>query len=195
MHRTLPRPCRPQGFGLIEALVTLIILLLGLLGLVSLMLVSQRAEAESYQRAQALILLQDMVQRINANRAAAGCYAITTDVANGVPHLGLGAGALPPCALGSVQAYTLANSDLVAWSGLLAGASEISGTSNVGAMTGARGCVSFNAAANAYTVSVAWQGKNKTAAPVAGLPCGKGLYGDESQRRVVSTTLQIANLN
>ncbi|QQX84806.1 type IV pilus modification protein PilV [Cupriavidus necator] len=195
MGRTLPRARPSQGFGLMEALVTLIILLLGLLGLVSLMLASQRAEAESYQRAQALILLQDMVERINANRAAAGCYAITTDMANGVPYLGVGAGAQPPCSLGSVQAYTLANSDIASWSRLLAGASETSGTSNVGAMTGARGCVSFNAVSNAYTVSVAWQGRNKTAAPVAGLPCGKGLYGDESQRRVVSTTLQIANLN
>lgn len=195
MGRTLPRARASQGFGLMEALVTLIILLLGLLGLVSLMLASQRAEAESYQRAQALILLQDMVERINANRAAAGCYAITTDMANGAPYLGVGAGAQPPCSLGSVQAYTLANSDIAAWSRLLAGASETSGTSNVGAMTGARGCVSFNAVSNAYTVSVAWQGRNKTAAPVAGLPCGKGLYGDESQRRVVSTTLQIANLN
>ncbi|WP_316152828.1 type IV pilus modification protein PilV [Cupriavidus sp. BIC8F] len=186
---------RARGFGLMEALVTLIILLIGLLGLVSLMLASQRAEAESYQRAQALILLQDMVERINANRSAAGCYAITTDSVGGVPYLGIGAGALPLCSLGTVQAYTLANSDLAAWSSLLAGASEISGTANVGAMVGARGCVSFNPVSNVYVVSVAWQGKNKTAAPVAGLACGKGLYGDEAQRRVVSATLQIANLN
>lgn len=183
------------GFGLIEALVTLIVLLLGLLGLVTLMLASQRAESESYQRAQALILLQDMVERINANRSAASCYAITTDTANGVPYLGTGAGTLPACSLGTVQAYTLANNDLATWNNLLAGAAEASGTSNVGAMTGARGCISFNAVSSTYLVSVAWQGKNKTAAPVAGLPCGKGLYGDETRRRVVSATLQIANLN
>ncbi|MGN5478777.1 type IV pilus modification protein PilV [Cupriavidus basilensis] len=89
------------GFGLIEALVTLIVLLLGLLGLVTLMLASQRAESESYQRALALILLQDMVERINANRSAAGCYALTTDMANGVPYLGTGAGTLPACSLGN----------------------------------------------------------------------------------------------
>ncbi len=154
---------RARGFGLMEALVTLIILLLGLLGLVSLMLASQRAEAESYQRAQALILLQDMVERINGNRSAAGCYAVTIDPANGVPYLGIGAGALPPCSLGTVQAYTLANSDLAAWSGLLAGASELSGTSNVGAMV-APGDVS---ASTRYRTSMSypWPGRARTRPP------------------------------
>ncbi|MFJ1257020.1 hypothetical protein [Cupriavidus sp. CuC1] len=61
-------------------------------------------------------------------------------------------------------------------------------------MIGARGCVSFDAASGIYLVSVAWQGKGKTAAPTAGLGRGKGLNGDEALRRVVSTTLQIANL-
>ncbi|MCY0854930.1 type IV pilus modification protein PilV [Cupriavidus sp. D39] len=190
-----PLPHRSQaGFGLIEALVTLIVLLVGLLGPVGLLLASQRAEIESYQRAQALILLQDMVERINANRSAAGCYAVTTDTVNGLPYLGTGAAAALPCALGTVQAYTLANSDLAAWSNLLAGAAESSSAGNSGAMIGARGCVSFDAASGIYLVSVAWQGKGKTAAPTAGLGCGKGLYGDEALRRVVSTTLQIANL-
>ncbi|MFJ1257019.1 hypothetical protein [Cupriavidus sp. CuC1] len=80
--------------------------------MISTSLASQRAEIESYQRAQALILLQDMAERINANRSAAGCYAITTDTVNGLPYLGTGAAAALPCALGTVQAYTLANSDL-----------------------------------------------------------------------------------
>jgi len=186
---------RQDGFGLIETLVTLIVLLVGLLGLVGLLLATQRAEAETYQRAQALVLMQDMVDRINANRTAAGCYAVTTDTTNGVPYLGTGAGAIPSCSLSTVQAYTLANSDLTAWNGLLAGAAEVSGTNNVGAMIGARGCVSFDPVSGVYMVSVAWQGKTQTTAPVAGLACGKGLYGNENQRRVVSATLQIANLN
>nr|WP_311528144.1 type IV pilus modification protein PilV [uncultured Ralstonia sp.] len=183
-----------RGFGLIETLITLIVLLVAMLGLVGLLLATQRAEAETYQRSQALILLQDMVDRINANRTAAGCYAITTDTVNGAPYLGTGAGAIPPCSLGTLQAYTLANSDLAAWSNLLAGAAEVRG-SNVGAMIGARGCVSFDQTSGVYLVSVAWQGKAPTSAPVSGLSCGKSLYGNEAQRRVVSATLQIANLN
>ena len=77
--RSLPRPVR--GFGMVEVLVTMFILLTGLLGLVKLMAHGQRSEMESYQRGQALVLLQDMVGRINANRTAAGCYAITDPVA------------------------------------------------------------------------------------------------------------------
>ncbi|AQV92778.1 type IV pilus modification protein PilV [Cupriavidus necator] len=195
MRRSLRSFQHRHGFGLIEALVTLIILLLGLLGLAGLMLTTQRAEAGAYQRAQALILLQDMVERINANRTAAGCYAITTDTVNGAPYLGIGAGTIPPCSLGTLQAYTLAASDLAAWSNLLAGAAEAQGTSNVGAMIGARGCISFDPVAGVYLVSVAWQGKVQTSAPASGLTCGKGLYGNETLRRVVSATLQIANLN
>jgi type IV pilus assembly protein PilV len=44
-------------------------------------------------------------------------------------------------------------------------------------------------------VSVAWQGKTQTTVPAGGLTCGAGLYGNENERRVVSATLQIANLN
>jgi type IV pilus assembly protein PilV len=46
-----------------------------------------------------------------------------------------------------------------------------------------------------YTVSVAWQGMSSTAAPPAALTCGTGLYGNEALRRVVSTTVRVANLN
>jgi len=186
---------RAAGFALIEALVTLVILLVGLLGLVGLLLVTQRAETESYQRAQALVLLQDMVNRINTNRVAAGCYAFTTDAVNGVPYLGTGAAAAPACSLGTAQAYTLANNDLATWSNLLSGSAETLSGNSVGAMIGARGCVSYDAVRGVYLVSVAWQGNSKTVAPGAGLGCAMGLYGDETQRRVVSATLQIANLN
>jgi type IV pilus assembly protein PilV len=185
-----------SGFSMIEVLVTLVILLLGLLGLVGMMLMSQRAEMESYQRSQALLLLQDMVSRINVNRTVAPCYAFTTDPVGGTPFLGVGSSAtLPTCSLGSVQAYTLANSDFAAWDDLLKGSSEKAGGTSLGAMIDARGCVSFDPASNTYLVSVAWMGGSKTAQPPASLGCGSGLYGDEAQRRVVSTNLQIANLN
>ena len=183
------------GFSLIEVMVSLVILLLGLLGLVGLILVSQRAETESYQRSQALLLLQDMVGRINANRRVATCYVITTDTVNGAPYLGNGSTLPPACGFGTAQANALANSDLTNWSGLLTGASETLGNSNVGAMVGARGCVSFDIATGIYLVSVAWQGIAITKAPDTSLTCGRGLYGNEALRRVVSMNVQIANLD
>jgi type IV pilus assembly protein PilV len=185
------------GLTLIEVLVSVVILLVGLLGLAALMTNSQKAESESYQRAQALLLLQDMVDRIGANRAVAACYAVTTDASTGTPYLGVGADLSSlVCGVGSVTANTRAIQDITAWSNLLAGASEALGGGNVGAMVGARGCVTLDdPATRTYTVSVAWQGLTPTKAPDAALNCGKDLYGDEKLRRVVSIPLRIANLN
>ena len=195
MNRPLKNHNPQAGFSMIEVMVSLVILLLGLLGLVGLIVTSQRAETESYQRSQALLLLQDMVGRINTNRRVTTCYAITTDTVNGVPYLGQGSTVMPSCGFGTIQANTLAASDLTAWNSLLTGTAETLSGSNLGAMVGARGCVSFDTTTGIYLVSVAWQGIATTAAPAAGFTCGKGLYGDESLRRIVSMNVQIANLN
>ncbi len=68
---------------MIELLVTLFVIAFGLLGLASLQVRIHQAEFEAYNRAQALVLLDAVVNRINANRATAPCYAITTG--NGTP--------------------------------------------------------------------------------------------------------------
>lgn len=180
---------------MIEVLVTLLILLIGLLGLAGLQMQAQRSEMESYQRVQALVLLQDMVGRLNANRKVASCYAVTTDTANGTPFLGTNSTITTPvCATGTAEQQVIAVRDMTDWNDLLLGAAETAGGSNVGAMIGARGCVSYDATADLYMVTVAWQGLGKTSAPPVGQNCGTDLYGDEAQRRVVSLTVRIANL-
>lgn len=188
---------------MIEVLVTLLILLIGLLGLAGLQMQAQRSEMESYQRVQALVLLQDMVGRLNANRKVASCYAVTTDTANGAPFLGTSSTIVTPaCTAGTVEQNAMAVRDMQDWQNLLLGAAEDAAggssctpTSCVGAMIGARGCVSYDATADLYMVTVAWQGLGKTFAPPVGQNCGTGLYGDdEAQRRVVSLTVRIANL-
>ena len=63
----------------------------------------------------------------------------------------------------------------------------------VGGIAGARGCIWADAAGEVFTVSVAWQGRSPTSAPAN--PCGQGLYGQETLRRVVSTTVRLADLN
>ena len=210
------------GFSMVEVLVTLIILMVGLLGLAGLMVQSQRSELESYQRVQAIILLQDMVGRINANRNVAVCYAFTTTPSAGTPYVGTtGANLLTavPTTCAAVTTATalqttLLGQDITAWQNLLNGAAETFGGNNAGAMVGARGCVSYDATTvlpqldpttglpnglflagtGIYTVSVAWQGTGDTFAPPASLNCGKNLYGAETRRRVVSQTLRIASL-
>ena len=185
---------RARGFTMIEILVTILVLSLGLLGLAALHVRVQQAELEAYQRTQALTLLSDMVERINANRQTAQCYAFTGG--SGVPYLGaagtshLGA---PSCTgFGSVSTQARAVSDMAVWDEFLNGNSEKQGGNAVGAMIGARGCVSFDPATNTYTVAVAWQGISDMPAPT--VSCADNLYGAETKRRVVWATLTIANL-
>lgn len=190
---------KQRGFTLIEVLVAVLVLLLGLLGMAGVQVRATQAEFESYQRKQALILLQDMVDRMQANRLVAACYAITA--VGGSPFAGTNAAgasataSLPACTFGSTEAKAVANDDLSKWSDELFGAAETIGTSNVGAMNLARGCIVDNGVGTgSYTISVAWLGTAPTAPPPAALNCGTGLYGNESLRRVVSATLQVATL-
>lgn len=193
MTRPSVAHCRQAGSSLIEVLVTLVILTLGLLGLVGLMVQSQRSQLESYQRVQALMMLDDMANRINTNRKAAACYAITTDATTGTPYLGTGSSTTPTCATGTAQQQARAVQDLTDWSNLLLGSTETAAGANAGGMLGARGCVQL-VAPNVYQISVVWQGSGKTFAP-AGVSCATGSYGDDAQRRGVSVTLQIASLS
>jgi type IV pilus assembly protein PilV len=191
-----PRRAANRGSSLVEILVTLIIVAIGLLGLAATQAAMQTADVESYQRSQALVLIEDMLDRINANRYAAQCYAITTS-GSGSSYVGAaGSGHLgtPACTLGSVTAEQLAqaNTDLQEWNDLLNGTAETRNGSDIGAMSGARGCVAFDALTGTYTIVVSWQGRNDTFAPV--VSCANGLYGAETQRRAVWLTLSIADL-
>ena len=193
--RTRSNPNRQRGAGLIEILVTLIVLMIGLLGLAGVMLQSQRAQIESYERVQALVVLQDMVDRINANRAVVSCYVFTNGADLSSPYLGTAGAAIPVCAAGTATQNARAAADLTQWRDLLLGTAEALGAANVGAVLSARGCVAADPATpNVYLVSVAWQGRDETSAPPAGLPCGKDQYGDEKLRRAIGVRLQLADM-
>jgi type IV pilus assembly protein PilV len=186
-RKPLTRTATQRGASLIEVLVAMVILMLGLLGLIGVMIESQRAQLEAYQRAQALLLVQDMASRINGNRLAADCYAQAV-------VFGTGNAAAPSaatCGVGSASQKARATQDLVEWQNLLLGSTEVvnGGGTNVGAMLGARGCISKDATTGVFLVSVAWQGNQTLGGPPAGITCGTGSYGAESQRRAVGVTL------
>jgi type IV pilus assembly protein PilV len=171
---------------MIEILVTIVILVIGLLGLAGLQGRALTSQMEAYQRSQALILLKDMADRINANRVNAATY-VTTVGASGV-----GTGAATPA-----SGPAGVNLDIYEWHNALLGAAETSGGSSVGAMIGARGCITQTIApasgvASQYLVAVAWQGLNNTATPA--ITCGAGQYGDEAKRRVIALPVNIADL-
>lgn len=168
-----------MGFSLIEVLVTLVILMTGLLGLAGLQGRAFSSQVESYQRSQALILLKDMADRLNANRTNDASYITTTP-------LGVGAAA---CTTGASTAAT----DLCEWSNALQGSAELSTS---GAMIGARGCIYqiSGTAPRKYLIAIAWQGLTHTATSSIG--CGQGSYGsDEALRRVISIPVTIGSLN
>jgi type IV pilus assembly protein PilV len=189
---------KQHGAGMIETLMTMAVVTVGLLGLIQLMMRSTLAEFESYQRAQALVLLNDMVDKINSNRKAAGCYAITTNTASGAPYLGTGSAGAPPCtAWGTAAEQARALADLNDWNAKLLGSGETLAGAAAGAMQGARGCVTYDPVSNTFQVSVAWQGNNGTVAATSvdpSLVCGLGLYGPETKRRIVASALTIASL-
>lgn len=174
---------RSRGVTMIEVLVTIVILTIGLLGVAGLQARMQLAEVESYHRSHAIVLLQDIVDRISANRRDAMNYV------TGGP---LGTGNAVQSCIG----LTGANLDLCQWNNALLGAAEVdSGGQQVGAMIGARGCITNITATmpREFSVAVVWQGVTPTVAPMA-TTCGQGLYGNEQTRRVLVARLKIGCL-
>lgn len=174
---------------MIEVLVTIFILTLGLLGLVGLQARLQVSEMESYQRAQALILLNDMANRITNNRTNAVSYVTNTP---------LGAGTT--CSTISVSS-SRQQIDSSEWCNALQGAAETISSNNVGAMVGGRGCVE-SLGSNEYMITVTWQGIAPISAPPSSVSCGLNSYDgatgsscvNDLCRRVVTTVVRIATL-
>lgn len=180
-------PRRQRGTSLVEVLVTMVILSIGLLALVVLNGRLHLLQMESYQRSQAMILLNDMAARIALNR---------NDVANYVTGGSVGVGAVCPAAGATRQ-----ESDINEWCLSLQGASEALGANQVGAMVGGRGCVE-DIGGNEYLVTVAWQGQAPISAPPDSVTCGEGAYDgavgtpcvNDLCRRVVTTVVRISTL-
>lgn len=183
---------RHQGFSMIEVLITIVILAFGLLGLAAFQLRIQSAELESFQRAQALVLLSDMVERITVNRSNAASYISSS----------IGTGDSQPSSCTSLTAGSAAR-DLCEWSNALKGSSEVSGSVKLGAMINARGCITQVQAPDStsgvckpgiYRVDVVWQGASATVAP--SITCGSGQYGtNDAYRRAISTSVTVALLS
>lgn len=195
MLRQLPYPIAAYQIGttLLEVLVTIVILASGLLGLAALQVTLVVAETEAYQRAQAILLVNDMVERITTNRSAAASYVSTVVY---------GASDTTPPAQCATAPSTQLSRDICDWSRSLQGATETKSTggttTQVGGLGGGRGCIELVQAEDAttgvcrpgiYRVTVAWQGLNRTRSPA--VTCGAGLYGASGYRRAISTQVSI----
>ena len=177
-----------RGTSLVEVLVTLVILAFGLLGVAALQTKIGVAEMESYQRAQALLALSQISERMTANPTQAATYVTAGTV---------GTGDAQPASCTGIPSGP--NQDVCEWSNALKGAAEQSSGAKVGGMQGARGCITQLQAPNpalgvctagVYQVAVAWQGLVPTVTPT--LACAAGSYGgNDSYRRLVATTVSV----
>jgi type IV pilus assembly protein PilV len=169
------------GALLIEVLVALLICAFGLLGFAGMQARAALAEFEAFQRSQALILVEDMASRINANRAHAGEY-VTGQL--------LGGNVLQDC-----SALVGSALDLCEWSNLIRGSAETRAGSSVGAMISARGCITRPAtSSDRYLVSVVWQGVVPTAGATSTCGAGDPAFPTESMRRAATTTVCVGLL-
>jgi type IV pilus assembly protein PilV len=182
MTFTAHSPRRTRGVTMLEVLVAIFILTIGLLGTASMQSQMQATQVEAYQRAQAIVLLQDMVDRVNANRKNVDDYVTTSPV---------GTSSQDCSALTAV-----ADKDKCDWNNALFGAAELQGTQTLGAMIGARGCITnpVTSMPREVVVAVAWQGLRPTVAP-GGTNCGQNLYGtDDRVRRAMVARITIGCL-
>lgn len=183
----LSRPTRQHGTSLLEVMITMVLVAFGLLGIAAFQAKAQVGSIEAYQRAQAVLLLEDMQSRISGNSAQAEAYVTST-------ALGTNDGQPADCsstAVGSAR-------DQCEWSHALKGAAEVLASANVGAMTGARGCITQVQAKDEsagvctqgiYQLTIAWQGMHPTLAPTQA--CGRNLYGADNLRRAISVRVAV----
>jgi type IV pilus assembly protein PilV len=174
---------------MIEVLVAMVIIAFGLLGMAGLQVRMQTSELESYQLSQAVLLANDMANRISANRRSAASYVTGTTYGN--------TGVACPTATS-----TTVERDLTEWCNALLGAAELSSSSaKQGAMIGARGCV--HKVGNDYMITVAWQGFTPISAPPSSVTCGANNYNSTASgsvcindlcRRVVTTMVRVGTL-
>jgi type IV pilus assembly protein PilV len=139
-------------------------------------------EQESYGRSQALVLLNDIVERIYSNQA---------NVAAFVGSYGTGSATLANCQIAHPTA-----SDVCDWSELIKAAQV---DNPLVSLQSARACITQTQAPSTttgaclegrYKIELVWQGKSASFSPV-NVTCGAGLYGTENYRRAVTTIIGV----
>jgi type IV pilus assembly protein PilV len=98
-----------SGFTMIEVLVTVIVLAIGLLGLAGLQLGGLRYSYSAYQRSQATIMANDIIDRMRANPTVAGTGSYNISIGT-MPAAKSCTGTAADC-----SAADMASADLYEW--------------------------------------------------------------------------------
>ena len=146
----LHSPMHPNqsGFNLVEVLIALVVLAVGLLGLAALQNMGLRLGHESYERTQATLLIDEIIDRMRANPSGveAGNYATTLT-------------SIPPtfttdCGTVTCNAGEMAKYDMNQWISTITGAA---GAQSL-AIAGGEGAIEPIAGSTTlFDISVKWQ--------------------------------------
>jgi len=162
-------PRSRRGISLIEVMVAAFVLSVGVLGVAALQMTAKRANHEAVQRATAVALAQDIIERMRANSAVLSSYS------------NLGAGrtltgttmAATTCTAGCTQAQ-LAQYDLYEWERAISGVTTQKGGNNTGGLSLPTACITGpNGGSGTYSIAIAWRGLTKLSNPGVNA-CGQG---------------------
>ena len=181
--------------SLIEVMVALLVVSVGLMAIARMQLKLKHASFQSSQRSVAVMLADDMLERIRANPTAAAAYnlgAATPITPGSTPNsICASAGA---CTAAELQAQA----DLRAWATLMTGSVAVVAGNNVGGLIEPLGCVFFTpmtgtatltgtaAQTGRVSVVVNWRGLDELSDAVQQadtLQCGTGATFTADARR------------
>lgn len=167
-----------RGFTLIETMIAFIVLVFGLLGAIALQAKAKQATYDSLQRAAALGVANDVIERVQANPqgAMAGAYNVTINSTDNVD--GNFASCLnAQCTSGQIAAY-----DAEQWR------RAIRAVDNTGSLADAMLCVTTAGGADQVdiTVTVSWASRQELG-EAADASAAKGNCGGTGDRRRVLT--------
>jgi type IV pilus assembly protein PilV len=172
-----------SGFTFIEVMIAFFILATGIIGTVAMQAVAKKNSFDATQRAQALSMANDIIERIRANSSVAANYNGTT--------FGQGeiAAPNPRCQVPGVNCSSVqvAANDRFEWDQRLTGNDVRRDLAATGGISEASGCVNFNANGDLIVV-VSWRGRDaiRDAADSTGeVNCGAA--SSERRQVVVST--------
>lgn len=141
-------PGQQSGLGMIEILITVLILGIGILGVASTQVVSLQMNSQSQSRSQAVLLAEDLLDRIRANSDNPGDYALAEDDAQGADGGECDTSFVPANA-------TVAANDIAAWENNLSCL-----------LPEAERTVTVNVITNVVTVTIDWDQNDQDMNPV-----------------------------
>ena len=165
--RSYPRRCR--GTTLMEVLVSVFVLSVGVLGVAGLQITAKRSNFEATQRATAVALAQDIVERMRSNAEQLGTYT------NAGAGRTIGGASMPvtDCSTDCAPDI-LAQYDLYELEQAANGVAEQVAGNNVGGLTLPTTCITGpDGGPGIYSVAIAWRGMTKLSDPATDA-CGSG---------------------